>query len=95
MNALGPGRASAFKDPVLQASEGKIGRPKIAGVPQMQATWRESLSFADGAVKPKDGSADRGLLLLQGAVKVRASREPREGEALDAEEVQLEVMPRG
>jgi hypothetical protein len=28
---------------VLQASEGKIGRPKIAGVPQMQATWRESL----------------------------------------------------
>ena len=95
MNALGPGRASAFKDPVLQASEGKIGRPKIAGVPQMQATWRESLSFADGAVKPKDGSADRGLLLLQGAVKVRASREPREAEALDAEEVQIEVMPRG
>jgi len=64
-------------------------------VPQMQATWRESLSFADGAVKPKDGSADRGLLLLQGAVKVRASREPREAEALDAEEVQIEVMPRG
>ena len=95
MNALGPGRASAFKEPVLQASEGKIGRPKIAGVPQMQATWRESLSFADGAVKPKDGSADRGLLLLQGAVKVRASREPREAEALDAEEVQIEVMPRG
>ncbi|MBV5333498.1 hypothetical protein JZU54_08230, partial [bacterium] len=35
------------------------------------------------------------MLLLQGAVKVRASREPREAEALDADEVQIEIMSRG
>ena len=95
LNAIGPGRASGFKDPVLAVTEGKTGRPKISAVPQMQATWRESLSYADGAVKAKDGGADRGLLLLQGAVKVRASREPREAEALDADEVQIEIMSRG
>jgi hypothetical protein len=95
LNAIGPGRASGFKDPVIAVTEGKTGRPKISAVPQMQATWRESLSYADGAVKAKDGGADRGLLLLQGAVKVRASREPREAEALDADEVQIEIMSRG
>jgi hypothetical protein len=72
-----------------------MGRPAIRGVPQMQATWRESLAFADGAVKQKDGSAPHGLLLLQGAVKVRASRDAREAEALDAEEVQVEFLPSG
>jgi hypothetical protein len=95
LNAIGPGRASGFKDPVIAVTEGKTGRPKISAVPQMQATWRESLSYADGVVKAKDGGADRGLLLLQGAVKVRASREPREAEALDADEVQIEIMSRG
>jgi hypothetical protein len=95
LNAIGPGRASGFKDPVIAVTDGPTGRPKISAVPQMQATWRESLSYADGAVKAKDGGIDRGLLLLQGAVKVRASREAREAEALDADEVQIEIMGRG
>jgi hypothetical protein len=94
MSAIGPGRASGFRDPVLAPAEGPVGRPRIAGLPQMQATWRESLAFADGSVKPADGGPARGLLLLQGAVKVRASREPREAEALDADEVQIEIMPK-
>ena len=94
MSAVGPGRASGFRDAVLAPADGPVGRPRIAGLPQMQATWRESLAFADGAVKPRDGGPARGLLLLQGGVKVRASREPREAEALDADEVQIEVMPR-
>lgn len=95
LNALGPGRASGFRAPVLPAAEGRIGRPRIEGVPQMQATWRESLAFADGAVKGTGGGADRGLLLLQGGVKVRSSRDPRQTEALDASEVQIELLPRG
>jgi hypothetical protein len=95
LNALGPGRASGFRAPVLPAAEGRIGRPRIEGVPQMQATWRESLAFADGAVKGTGGAADRGLLLLQGGVKVRSSRDARQTEALDASEVQIELLPRG
>jgi len=95
LNALGPGRASGFRAPVLAEAEGRIGRPRIEGVPQMQATWRESLAFADGAVKGTGGAADRGLLLLQGGVKVRSSRDPRQTEALDASEVQIELMARG
>ena len=94
MSAIGPGRASGFREPVLAPAEGPVGRPRISGLPQMQATWRESLAFADGSVKPADGGPARGLLLLQGAVKVRASREAREAEALDAEEVQIEIMPK-
>jgi hypothetical protein len=95
LNALGPGRASGFRAPVLTEAEGRIGRPRIEGVPQMQATWRESLAYADGAVKGTGGAPDRGLLLLQGGVKVRSSRDPRETEALDAAEVQIELLPRG
>ena len=95
LNALGPGRASGFRAPVLPAAEGRIGRPRIEGVPQMQATWRESLAFADCAVKGTGGAADRGLLLLQGGVKVRSSRDARQTEALDASEVQIELLPRG
>lgn len=95
MSALGPGRASGFRDPVIAAaSDGPVGRPRPQGLPQMQATWRESLAFADGAVKGTDGGPDRGLLLLQGAVRLRASREAREAEALDAQEVEIETLPR-
>ena len=95
LGALGPGRASGFRDEVLPRAEGRVGRPKVGGVPRMQATWRESLAYADGAVKSRDGTPDRGLLLLQGGVRVRASREAREAEALDADEVQVELLPRG
>ena len=94
LRALGPGRASGFREPVIGVSDGPVGRPRPQGLPQMQATWRESLAFADGAVKGVDGEPDRGLLLLQGAVKVRASREPKEAEALDAQEVEIETLPR-
>jgi hypothetical protein len=94
VNALGPGRASGFRDPVLASSEGPVGRPRIAGLPQMQVSWRESLAYEDRAVKPADGGPARGLLLLQGAVKVRASRDPHESEALDADEVDIEILPR-
>ncbi|MFM7799643.1 MAG: hypothetical protein ACKPBA_11775 [Planctomycetota bacterium] len=97
VSALGPGRASGFRDPVIAATDGAagpVGRPRIGGLPQMQATWRDSLAFADGAVKGTSGEPDRGLLLLQGGVKVRASREPREAEALDAQEVEIETLPR-
>ena len=95
LGAIGPGRASGFRDPVLPRAEGRVGRPRVGGLPRMQATWRESLAYADGAVKSRDGSPDRGLLLLQGGVRVRASREANEAEALDADEVQIELMPRG
>lgn len=95
LGALGPGRASGFRDEVLPRAEGRVGRPRVGGVPRMQATWRESLAYADGAVKSRDGTPDRGLLLLQGGVRVRASREAREAEALDADEVQIELLPRG
>ncbi len=94
VNAIGPGRASGFRDPVLAPSEGPVGRPRISGLPQMQASWRDSLAYDDGAVKPAGGGPARGLLLLQGSVKVRASRDVRESEALDADEVEIEVLPR-
>jgi hypothetical protein len=94
LGAVGPGRASSFRDEVLPRADGRVGRPRVGGVPRMQATWRESLAYADGAVKSRDGSPDRGLLLLQGGVRVRASREANEAEALDADEVQVELLPR-
>ncbi len=45
-------------------------------------------------MSPAHGGPARGLLLLQGAVKVRASRDPHESEALDADEVDIEILPR-
>ena len=96
VRALGPGRASSFVQPVLAAADGRVGRPRIDGVPRMQATWRESLAYAEDATDAAQAAGPgRGLLLLQGAVKVRASREAREAEALDADEVQVELRPRG
>lgn len=95
LSSVGPGRASGFKDRVVPDSDARLGRPQVKGVPQMQATWRDSLAFADQAVKPRDGGAARGLLLLQGTVKVRASRDAREAEAMDADEIQVEFLPGG
>ena len=95
LSSVGPGRASGFKDRVVADSDARLGRPQVKGVPQMQATWRDSLAFADQAVKPRDGGAARGLLLLQGTVKVRASRDAREAEAMDADEIQVEFLPGG
>jgi hypothetical protein len=95
LSSVGPGRASGFKDRVVPDSDARLGRPQVKGVPQMQATWRDSLAFADQAVKPREGGAARGLLLLQGTVKVRASRDAREAEAMDADEIQVEFLPNG
>lgn len=92
VNALGAGRASAFTASVAPEGRARTGRPRISAVPQMQATWRESLAYADGAVKATAQAPARGLLLLQGSVKVRASRDAREAEALDADEVQMELI---
>lgn len=91
-SAIGPGRASGFRDPVLADRDGPVGRPAIKGLPQMQVTWRDSLAYEDGGVPARGGEPAKGLLLLQGGVKVRASRAPTEAEALDADEVQLELL---
>ena len=93
-SALGPGRASGFQEPLLADLPGKIGRPAITGLPQMQVTWRDSLAYEDAGIPARGGEAAKGLLLVQGGVKVRASRAPTEAEALDADEVQLELLPR-
>jgi hypothetical protein len=94
-SALGPGRASGFAEPPVADAPGRIGRPAIAGLPQMQVTWRDSLAYEDGGIPARGGEVAKGLLLVQGGVKVRASRAPTEAEALDADEVQLELLPRG
>ncbi|MFO0783112.1 MAG: hypothetical protein U0636_05465 [Phycisphaerales bacterium] len=95
ISALGPGRVSQFRDRVLPEGGGSMQRPVIVALPQMQATWRDGLAFAEGAIPGKLGAPDRGLLLLQGAVRVRAARTPLEAEALDADEVQIETLPQG
>lgn len=91
-SAIGPGRASGFRDPVMADRDGPVGRPAIKGLPQMQVTWRDSLAYEEGGVPARGGEPAKGLLLVQGSVKVRASRAPAEAEALDADEVQLELL---
>ena len=95
ISSLGPGRVSQFRERVLPEGGGSMQRPVIVALPQMQATWRDGLAFAEGAIPGKLGAPDRGLLLLQGAVRVRAARTPLEAEALDADEVQIETLPQG
>lgn len=93
LSVAGPGRASSYRDALLPVTNARLGRPTLLQVPVMQATWREGLAYAERVVAGRLGAPDRGLLLMQGAVKIRASRSPLEAEALDADEVQIELEP--
>ncbi|MBL9141845.1 MAG: hypothetical protein JNK53_08265, partial [Phycisphaerae bacterium] len=93
LSVAGPGRVSYYSARALPEGRARLGRPTLLQVPVMQATWREGLAYADRAIPGKLGAPDRGLLLLQGAVKMRASRSPLEAEAMDADEVQIELVP--
>ncbi len=93
LSAAGVGRVSYYTTRVIPEGRERLSRPNLPQVPQMQATWREGMAYAEGAVPGKLGAPDRGLLLLQGAVKVRAARSVLEEESLDADEVQLETLP--
>jgi hypothetical protein len=93
LSVAGAGRASYFREALLVDAPRRLGRPALLQVPVMQATWREGLAYAERTVPGTLGAPDRGLLLMQGAVKIRASRSPLEAEALDADEVQVELEP--
>jgi hypothetical protein len=93
LSAAGVGRVSYYTERVIPETRERMSLPSLPQVPQMQATWREGMAYVEGAVPGKLGAPDRGLLLLQGAVKVRAARSAVEEESLDADEVQLETLP--
>lgn len=93
LSAVGAGRASHYAQPVLAVTRERMGRPSVPQVPVMQATWRDGVAFAQGVVNSRQGGPPRDLLLMQGGVRVRASRSPLEAEALDSDEVSIELLP--
>ncbi len=79
----GPGRFRAFRAPIALA-EGKIARPEPEGRPTLDASWGESLEYAEVA-------ENRGTLDIRGEVKVRSRPSETTSDAVDAQSILLEL----
>jgi hypothetical protein len=79
----GPGRFRAFRAPIA-LSDGKIARPEPDGRPTLDASWGESLEYAEVA-------ENRGTLDIRGEVKVRSRPSETTSDAVDAQSILLEL----
>jgi hypothetical protein len=79
----GPGRFRAFRAPIA-LSDGKIARPEPEGRPTLDASWGESLEYAEVA-------ENRGTLDIRGEVKVRSRPSETTSDAVDAQSILLEL----
>jgi lipopolysaccharide export system protein LptA len=80
--APGPGRCRYYLSSLADDAPRRLDRPAAAGTPQMETTWRDGLTY-----RRIDPSAS--VLQLSGGVQAMASREARERDDLQAQEVLL------
>ncbi len=87
--APGPGRCRYYLASLADDAPRRLDRPVMTGTPQMETTWRDGLTY-----RRIDPSAS--VLQLSGGVEATASREVRERDDLQAQEVLLwMVRPEG